>query len=524
MVAAPPLGRAPGRWHRPRRGDLVAGASVALVLVPQALAYAELAGLPAEHGLAMAAVAPLAAALAASSPYLQTGPVALTSLLTLGALAPLAATGSPRYVALAALLALLVGAVRVAVGLLRLGAVAYLMSQPVVAAFVVAGAVLIVCSQVPNLLGLAPVSANPIVAAASAGSHPGSWDLAAAVFGTATVAAVLLGRRASPLFPTVLVVTAAATAVSALTGYGGRVVGGVPGGLPRLRVELPWSASFALLLPAVVIAIVGFAEPAAIARRYAAAERRHWDPDREFVGQGLANLAAGLAGGFPAGGSLSRSALNRAAGATSRWSGAVTGLVVLLLLPLVGLLSPLPKAVLAGLVIAPLLSLVEARPFRELWRMSRIQFTVASLTFVATLVLAPRIERAVLLGVALALGVHLWRELAMHVDTAVSDRVLHVWPRGVLYFASAPVLERHIVEVLADHPEAEQVVLHLSGLGRMDLTGMFMLRSLFTQAAEDGVRVTLEDVPPSAWRLLHRVLPDHVTDDEPAGAEPDADG
>lgn len=493
---------------RPTRGDLVAGVTVALVLVPQSLAYAELAGLPPVHGLYAAAVAPVAGALVGSSPYLQTGPVALTSLLTFGALAPLAATGDASLPAYAALLALLVGGVRLVLGLLRWGGLAYFMSLPVVTGFTVAAALLILCSQVPSLVGVESESANPVAAATSALADPSQWSVAALGLGLVTVVVILGGRWLSRVVPWVLLATVAALLVSGLDLLHVPQVGPIPGGLPVPALDLPWHAVSGLLVPAVLIALVGFAEPASIARRYAEQDRRPWDPDREFTGQGLANLAAGLFAGYPTGGSFSRSALNRAAGARTRWSGAVTGLVVLAALPVVGVLSALPVAVLAAIVIASVLPLIDLSGFRDYWRYSRPQFLVAVPTFVVTLVAAPRVERGLLVGVALALAVHLWRETRIQVHVDHRDGVLHLRPEGVLYFASAPALEARLASLLDHHTGTRRVVVDLHRLGRLDLTGLLALRGFAGYAHASGAEVELHGVPAHARDRAERVFAD----------------
>ncbi|MFP5370298.1 MAG: SulP family inorganic anion transporter [Actinomycetes bacterium] len=492
------------RIQAPSRGDLLAGLTVALILVPQGMAYAQLAGLPPVQGLYAAAAAPLLAAVAGSSPYLQTGPVAMTSLLTLGALAPLAPEGSAEFVAYAAVLAVVVGGVRLLLGLRRAGAFAYLLSEPAINGFLIAGAILIVASQVPPLVDLAPESGNPLGAAAAALAQPSAWEPAALGLGLATVLCLVLGRRLGPLFPAAPLVALAGLLVG-LTGYPGARAGDIPTGLPPVSVDLLWSALPQLLVPGVVIAVVGFAEPVAIARRFAAEERQRWDPDRELVGQGLANLAAGLAGGYPTGGSLSRSSLNRAAGATSRWSGAVTGLLVLAALPVADVLSPLPRAVLAGLVVAAALPLLDPRMLTRSWRLSPLQAGIALATFVATLATAPRIERGVLVGVGLAIAVHLWRELRLHVVSELTtDGTLHLRPQGVLYYASAPALQDRLVDVVARHPTARRMVLHLNELGRIDLSGMLAIRAVLEDLR---LPVTVADVPVHGRRLASRVLP-----------------
>ncbi|MFD2093199.1 SulP family inorganic anion transporter [Blastococcus deserti] len=508
----------------PTRGDVVAGLSVALILLPQGMAYAQLAGLPPIQGLYAAAAAPIFASFVGSSPYLQTGPVAMTSLLTLGALTPLAPENSTELVAYAAVLAVVVGVVRLLLGLLRAGAFAYLLSEPAINGFLVGGAILIVASQVPPLLDLDSESANPLGAAAAALARPAAWELAALCLGLATVLFLVLSRRLGPLFPAVPLVAAAGVVVGGLTAYPGDLVGDIPTGLPPVTFDLMWSALPQLLVPGAVIAIVGFAEPVAIARRFAAEDRQHWHPDRELIGQGLANVAAGFAGGYPTGGSLSRSSLNRAAGATTRWSGAITGLLVLAALPIADVLSPLPRTVLAGLVLTAALPLLDPRVFSRQWRLSRPQTGVAVATFVATLAFAPRIERGVLVGVALAVAVHLWRELRLHVQAELTvDGTLHLRPQGVLYYASAPALQDQLVEVVACHPGTRRIVLHLNELGRIDLSGMLTIRAVLQDL---HLPVTLGDVPQHGRRLVSRVLPEVSLppDDDPRERDTDVLG
>lgn len=494
------------RWNAPTRGDVLAAVTVALVLIPQSLAYAELAGMPVVTGLYTAVTATVAAGLVGSSRYLQTGPVALTSLLTLGALSTLAEVGSDDYVGKAALLAIVVGVVRVLLGLLRWGFVAYLMSQPVVAAFTVAASLLILASQVPSLLDARSDAASPVVAAGQALSAPGEWDAVAIAVGLTMIVVILVGRRWSPRYPGALLGGVGALVLSVAGVISITEVGAVPSGVPPLRLDLPWADLPRLLVPGAVIALVGFAEAASISRRYATEDRESWDPDREFVGQGLANLAAGAFTGYPAGGSFSRSSLNRLSGARSRWSGVLTGLIVLAFMPFASVLSELPKAALAGLVVASVLPLIQVQPFVQAWRLSRPQFMIAALTFLATLAFAPRVERGVLVGVGLSLAVHVWRELDISVDTWRDGTTLHVRPQGVLYFGSAPALEAQIATLVASDDNVECVVLHLERVGRLDATGVLVLQSFAEQLRGAGTGVRVQGASPQAARLLDVAL------------------
>ena len=484
----------------------MAGVSVALVLVPQSMAYAELAGLPAHYGLYAAALPPIAAAFFASSPYLQTGPVALTSLLTLGALSALAAPGSQTYVALAALLALVVGVARIVVGLVKEGRVSYLMSRPVLQGFTGAAALLILASQLPGAFGVSPPAEGVIPRAWWALSHPGDWEAASVALAALTGVLILGGRRIHPLVPGVLLATLIGIGYSVATGYSGATVGEVPAGLPPLPRGVPWSQLPLLLIPGGVIALVGFADTASISRTFAVMDRRPWDPDREFISQGVANVAAALSSGFPVGGSFGRSSLNHLAGARSRWSGAITGVAVLLFLPVAGILAPLPRAVLSGIVIAAVLGLIRLPALAGLWRLSKPQALNAWITFALTLILAPRIDLAVVIGILLALGIHAWREMKVRCDSWIEDSTFHMAPRGVLWFGSAPQMQRSFMHELEEGHEVDRIVLHLGGLGRIDLSGAMMLKEFQEEMAAGDIEVEIAGVPYHARRILRRTL------------------
>lgn len=488
--------------HRFTARDLVAGISVALVAIPQGMAYAELAGLPSHHGLYAVSVPLMAAAFFASSPYLQTGPVATTALLTFGALVPLAEPGSPEFIALAALLAIVVGVARLVAGLLRGGWVSYLLSRPVLEGFMSGAAILILSSQLPSALGVDAPAGGVMSRAAWTVAHPGGWHLGALALSAGTVAIIMITRRIDRRIPGVLVAAVGALLVSGAMGYDGALVGEIPEGLPPFSLSLPWSALPTLVLPGVVIALVGFSEAASISRAFASEERERWNPDREFVSQGVANVAAGLVGGFPVGGSFARSGLNRMAGATSRWSGLVTGLAVLAFLPFAGVLATLPRAVLAGIVVAAVWSLFRPRELIRLWSLSKPQALVGGGTFVLTLTLAPHIEHAVLLGILGAGAVHLWRELKPSVAARREGDTLYLDPEGVLWFGSVPVLDDEVLGHLADEPDVQRVVLSCARLGRIDLTAAYALSEVLEQLQEGGVRVEVRDVPDHAKRVL----------------------
>ena len=485
---------------KPTMGDVVAGISVALVALPQSLAYAEIAGMPPQYGLFASAVPPILAALFVSSRYLQTGPVALTALLTFGALEPLAEPASADYIALAAALALLVGVFRVLFGLLRLGGLAYLLSEPVLTGFTTGAAVLILSSQLPRMLDVTPEGDGVLADAFDALMSPGEWELAAIGFALMTLVFMFGGRKLHALFPGVLVAVIVGIVISAAAGYSGSTVGELDGGFVSLNVDFPWDRIGDLVVPALVIALVGFAEPSSIARTFAAQEREPWDANREMVSQGVANIAAAFSGAFPVGGSFSRSSLNKLAGASSAWAGAITGAFVLLALPLTPLLEDLPGAILGAIVLGAVIKLVRLDALFELARVNWVQALVGLGTFAATLVSAPRVERGVLVGVGLALFAHLYRELKVASPFVRVDNTLTIAPEGVLWFATVAGLERQIRAHSAQFEELERVVLDLAGVGRLDYTAAAALRRIVEEMRDADIVVEIVNVRQGAAR------------------------
>ncbi|MDG2026808.1 MAG: SulP family inorganic anion transporter [Acidimicrobiales bacterium] len=487
---------------RPSAGDVIAGVSVALVLIPQSLAYAEIAGVPPHVGLFAAALPPLIAAPLMSSPYLQTGPVALTSLLTFGALSGLAATTTPEYVELAALLALIVGVSRLLLGLFRMGTIAYLMSQPVLQGFTSAAAILIVSSQLPSMFAVDPDTDGVLPRAWSTITSPGDWSGSAIALTLLTVAVVLGSRGIHKLFPGVLLMVVGATVWSAVTDYTGPTVGDLPDGFITLSLDLPYDKFGDLIIPGIVIALVGFAEPASISRTFAALDRIPWSANRELISSGVANMTSAISGAFPVGGSFSRSSLNRFAGAKSNWSGAVTGAVVIAALPLASNLESLPRAVLGAIVFTAVYRLIQPLPIMRMWKQSAPQAAIATGTFVATLLFSPNVERGVLLGVGLAIGFHLYREMRVDHAYSVDGDQLTVRPSGVVWFASTPGLEDAFREAVAEHPEASHLIVDVGQCGRLDYSGANTLSELIGDLTNDGMTVEFANIPPHAARAL----------------------
>ena len=485
--------------------DLLAGFLVALVLIPQSLAYAALAGMPAHLGLYAAALPPIAAAFFASSPFLQTGPTALIAILSYGVLAAQFEVGSAQYVSAAALLAVLVGLIRLGLGLFKLGGIAYFLSQPVLKGFTSGAALLILASQLPTALGVQGGSGGIVSELLQTIAHPEHWNLFAIGLSLVTLALMVASRRFRR-FPGVLVAVLVGLGAS-FVGYQGPTVGAVPVGLPTLSLgpllSFPWAALPELLLGASIIAVVGFAEPTAIARSLSEGK---WNPSRELVSQGAANLAAGLFGAFPVGGSFARSSLNKLAGAKTRWSGFFTGLTVLAFLPFAGLLVSLPRAVLGAIIIGAVWSLFDLKGLLKLWHYAHLQALTAYLTFVLTLLLAPRIDYAVLLGIGAAIVAHLYRESQLKVTTHREGKTLTIKLSGVLWFVSVQQLEAAFREALEVNSEDKsKLIFDGTGLGRIDLSGNLLLAELIQNAESRGIEVEVRGLEPYMQRVLERV-------------------
>jgi sulfate permease, SulP family len=472
-------------------GDLIAGISVAALLIPQSIAYAALLDLPAIIGIYAAILPPIVAAFFVSSPYLQTGPVAITCLLSLGVLNSISSPTEADYIGLAALLAILVGLVRIIIGFLRGGYVAYLMSPPVISGFTAAAALLIICTQIPTFFGVSAGTTGIIQAAIWTICTPEQWSMQALITGCVSITIIVLGRKIHTLFPGILIAVVLGIIYSQVTEYDNAIIGNIPSGFPTFSFTFPWHKVDLLIVPSIIIALIGFAEPAAIARTMATQNRQTWSVDKEFISQGMANIASGLSGCFPVGGSFSRTVVNFKAGGQTRWSGAITGLTVLLFLPFASILSPLPRTVLSAIIISAVISLINFRGLLSIFGTSFPQGLIAWTTFGLTLILSPRVDIAVVVGIGLSVAVHLWREKRIEVITHYTNSTLNLTPIGVLFFGSAQMLGETLIQKLADHPDANKLIINLCNVGRLDYAAAITLLQVAMDADRSGLEVKI---------------------------------
>jgi SulP family sulfate permease len=501
------------------RGELVAGLTVALIIVPQSVAYAALAGMPLITGIYASFLPARVAVLWSASPRLSVGPTALTSLLVMASLAGLADPGSAQWVALAVWLALLSGLMQLALGLGRFGWILNLVSSPVLAGFTQAATVLIVLSQLPPLIGMQ-----------SSWSEWHSLRVAPAdaAFGLVSLAVLVAGKKLAPNAPTVMVVVVGAGAVSYLSGFaahGGAVIGSLPSGLPSLYWPggLGWSTLGALIVPAMVISLVSFLETASSAKAESQLEGKPWNDNQDLIAQGLAKMASGLTGGFPTSSSFSRSAINLYAGAKTGWATVVTvAMVLAVLLWLTPALYHVPSAVLAAVVVAAVSSLFKPASFVRLWQVLPVEALTMGVTFLVTLVTAPRIYWGVLAGVLMGLSHFLHQrlhpriiEVGLHPDGSLRDR--HLWhlpplaPHfyalrmdAELDFAAASSLERNIVDYLGNHPDVRHVALFAHPINRIDATGVEAFGQIARYLTGRGITLLISGIKLPVETVLRR--------------------
>jgi SulP family sulfate permease len=494
------------------KADLLAGLTVALVLVPQSMAYAQLAGLPPYYGLYASFLPPIIAAFFGSSRQLSTGPVAVVSLMTAAALEPIAAAGAASFLLYATMLACIVGVIQLCLGLFRLGVLVDFLSHPVVAGFTAAGAIIIGTSQLGKLFGVSVDKADQhyetvyrMIDAALTHTH---WPTLAV---TVMSLVIIIGlKKWRPHIPAVLVAVVIATLYSWLTGFaemGGAIVGTIPGGLPEFHVPTFDIQIVEQLFPsAVVIALVGFMEAISIAKAMAAMTRDRLDANQELVGQGLANITSSLFSGYAVSGSFSRSAVNINAGARTVFSSIVAGLVVgATLLFLTPLLYHLPQATLAAVIIMAVIELVKIEPIKHAWEAEKHDGIVAIVTFVLTLVLAPHLDKGIFIGIVLSMALFIYRTmrprfavLGRYYDGVFHDLKLHpelkTCPHIVvirfdmsLYYANAGYFETRVLQVFADHSDAKFIILDAEGMNMLDSTGLMVLIQLIERMENAGV-------------------------------------
>ncbi|MFP5329199.1 MAG: SulP family inorganic anion transporter [Alphaproteobacteria bacterium] len=529
--------------------DAVAAVIVTIMLIPQSLAYALLAGLPAQVGL-YASIAPLLAyAIFGTSRTLAVGPVAVISLMTATAAGGVAAQGSPEYVAAALILALLSGLILAAMGILRLGFLANLLSHPVVSGFISASGILIALSQLKHILGIRASGETLPEMIRTMAETLGQANGPTLVVGVASLLFLFWVRKglkplllkwgAKPRLADLLAKAGPVFAVGAsilavvslgLDSRGVAVVGEIPTGLPPITIPMfdaeLWSALF---VPALLISVIGFVESVSVAQTLAAKRRQRIEPDQELVGLGASNIAAAFTGGYPVTGGFARSVVNFDAGAETPAAGAYTALgIAAAAMFLTPLLYFLPVAVLAATIIVAVLSLVSLREPKEVWRYSKSDFAAMAGTIIVTLLMG--VEAGVVIGVGVSLALFLWRASRPHAaivgrvpgtehfrnilrhEVETEPHLLTLRVDESLTFVNARWLEEKVLELVAERPELKHLVLMCSAVNAIDASALESLEAINHRLSDAGVKLHFSEVKgPVMDRLKRSSLLDELT-------------
>ena len=514
--------------------DLTAGLTTAIMLVPQAMAYALLAGLEPIVGLYASVLPIIVYGLLGTSRQLAVGPVAMISLLVASAVAPLAGDDPARYAGLAALLALMVGLLQWGMGLVRLGFLVKFLSHPVIAGFTSAAALIIGFSQLKHVLGVEiPRSHHVHEILGHAVANLSSADATTVAIALVSIATLLGLKRFAPRVPRFLVVVAGGALAAWGLGLDVKIVGTVPSGLPGVALPPLGVTEISALAPmAIAIALVGFMESISVAKNFARRNGYEVDSDQELHALGLANVAGSLFGAYPTTGGFSRTAVNAQAGASTGLAGLVTaGVVVLTLLFLTPLFTFVPKAVLAAIIMTAVFGLVDVATARHLWHVDRADLMLMGVTFVATLTVG--IEQGILTGVLASLvwfvwrtsqphvavlgrrpGHSVWRNVARYPEAVCPPEILVVRVDAPLFFANTAFLKQTIEALAEGRDQLQHLIVDAKAIGSVDSQALDTLQEIVEAFQRRGVVVWFSGVRgPVRDRFRIDGLWDHVGDE-----------
>ena len=533
-------------WGRDYKGetfanDVVAAIIVTVMLIPQSLAYALLAGLPPQIGLYASILPLIAYAIFGTSRQLAVGPVAILSLMTAAAAGKIAATGTPEYIEAAVILALLSGLILLVMGLFRMGFLANFLSHPVVSAFITASGIIIAASQLKHILGVDASGHNlyeiivSLISKIPEINVPTLWIGGVSLvflfwvrgqfksllqkLGMGEKLATVIART-GPVFAVVIAILVVAGL--GLHEQGVKILGDVPQELPKLGVpKYEHDIWMQLLGSAALISLIGFVESVSVGQTFAAKQRQRIDPNQELIALGASSLSAGVSSGFPVTGGLSRSAVNFDAGAATPAAGAFTaigiGLATVFLTPLI---FYLPQSVLAATIIVAVLSLVDIPEVVKVWKYSKSDFTAMAATILVTLSMG--VELGVTTGVVLSLLLHLYNTSKPHFAlvgqvpgthhfrnvnrhaVVMPDSVLTIRIDESLYFANARFLEDTVYCVLGKRPDLKHLILMCPAVNRIDASGLESLEAINQRLKDGGVTLHLSEVKGPVMDRLQR--------------------
>jgi SulP family sulfate permease len=531
------------------KSDTVASIVFTIMVIPQSLAYAMLAGLPAITGLYASILPSILYSLFGTSRTLAVGPVALTSVMTASAVLPFAVSGSEQYATVAILLAFMSGVFLLVLSLLRLGFLTNLLSHPVISGFISASALLIVIGQLKYLLGIQSEGDTLLPLVHSLYLHLNNINFPTFILSLASIISLLLMRRyfstllenlgcsaqAIQLFgksgPVLVVVAATATvALLSLENMGVSIIGSVPIKPLGINMEgINWKIVEELLPSAFLISIVGFIGSVSVAQSFAAKRRQDIDPNQELVGLGLANIGSAMCGAFPVTGGFSRTVLNADCGSKSPMTGIISALLILLtLLFLTPLFYYLPKAILASIISISMLQLVSVQDLRNLWRFSKKEASLLIITF--SVVMIEGMEAGLIVGVILSILCFLWHTSHPHIaivgrlpgtehfrnvqrfTVETHPSILTVRIDENLFFANARVFEERLQSLVSQNTAVKHLILMCTAVNMIDASALQSLEKIVDRLADSDVKLHLSEVKgPVMDRLKDSKLLDNLT-------------
>lgn len=518
----------PGYQRKDLRGDVLAGLTTAVMLIPQGMAYAMLAGLPPIHGL-YASIVPLALyALFGTSRQLAVGPVAMVSLLVATGVGALAGSNVEMFVSYAILLALMVGAMQLVMGVGRLGFLVNFLSHPVISGFTSAAALIIGFSQLKHLLGIPiPRSKHIHTIVHQAISHITEVDVVTLGIGVVSIALLIVLKRFRPNFPRALAVVVLGTLVVYVGGLhqaGVAIVGDVPAGLPSPQMPMMNFEAMKALFPiALTISLVAFMESISVAKAFASRHNYEVDANQELIGLGLANIGGAFFQGYPVTGGFSRTAVNASAGSKTPLASLITaGMVALALIFMTPLFYYLPKAVLAAIIMVAVFGLVDLGEVKHLWKVKRSDLVLLGITFFATLSLG--IEEGIGIGVATSLlwfvvrttrphfavlgqlpGTTSYRNIKNHKRATSHDGVLIIRMDAQFYFGNVTFLKERLKELIAERADTlHTIIIDASAMNQLDSSAAQALAELAAQCKKQSRGLLLANVKRPVMDVLHR--------------------
>ncbi|MBT2582704.1 sulfate permease [Planococcus sp. ISL-109] len=508
-------------------GDINAGLIVAIMLIPQGMAYAMLAGLPPVIGLYASTIPLIIYALFGTSKQLAVGPVAMVSLLVLSGVSLLAEPGTDEYISLVLLLMLMIGVIQFLLGVFKLGFIVNFLSHGVISGFTSAAAIIIGLSQLKQLIGVSlEADKNVFLILAETVRRAAEINPVTLVIGLGSIAMLIVMKKyvkkiPGPLF--VVVFSILAVYLFNLQDFGVKIVGEVPSGLPSISLPaMQLDAIIALLPIALTISFIGYMESIAMAKAIAAKEKYKVNPDRELVGLGLANVGGSFFAGYPVTGGFSRSAVNYQAGARTPLASIITAfLIILTLLFFTGLFYYLPNAVLAAIIMVAVYSLIDMKEVKNLFKVNKVDGWTWMLTFLATLFIG--IEQGIIIGVIFSLIVFIRRSAYPHVaelgylpeqqvyrntkrypEAEVDPEVLIFRVDASLYFANMTFLEDKLCARVAEKPETKWVVFDFSSVNSIDAVAVHALEELMEQCHTGKVEIIFAGIKNTVLDVLKR--------------------